>query len=198
MTVPTAAPPFSRTARLARLSDLLRERIVVLDGAMGTMLQDRGSTRPPSEASVSPTTRRTCAATTTSSRLTQPDIVREVHAAYLEAGADVISTNTFTSTSIAQADYGFGPELVREMNVAAARLARDAADAAERADPSRPRYVAGSLGPTNRTASISPDVSDPAARGVSWSSSRPRTTTPLRVSSRAGPTSCSSRQSSIR
>src|SRR6185436_14807870 len=82
--------------------------------------------------------------------------------------ADVVSTNSFTATSIAQADYGFGPELVREMNVAAARLAREAADAAERADPGRPRYVAGSLGPTNRTASISPDVSDPAARGVSW------------------------------
>ncbi|HXI46017.1 MAG TPA: methionine synthase, partial [Candidatus Acidoferrales bacterium] len=73
-----------------------------------------------------------------------------------------------TSTSIAQADYGFGPDVVRELNVAAARLAREAADAAERADPGRPRYVAGSLGPTNRTASISPDVSDPAARGVSW------------------------------
>ena len=80
----------------------------------------------------------------------------------------MISTNSFTSTSIAQADYGFGPDVVREMNVAAARLAREAADAAERADPGRPRYVAGSLGPTNRTASISPDVSDPAARGVSW------------------------------
>jgi 5-methyltetrahydrofolate--homocysteine methyltransferase len=94
--------------------------------------------------------------------------VKAVHVGYLDAGADIISTNSFTATRIAQADYGFGPEVVRDINVAAARLAREAADGAERAEPGRPRYVAGSLGPTNRTASISPDVADPAARGVTW------------------------------
>ena len=168
MTTPTAAPPFSRTSRLARLPDLLRERIVVLDGAMGTMLQERRLAEAAFRGERFADHPKDLRGNSDLLCLTQPVIVREIHAAYLEAGADVISTNSFTSTSIAQADYGFGPDVVREMNVAAARLARDAADAAERADPGRPRYVAGSLGPTNRTASISPDVSDPAARGVSW------------------------------
>ncbi len=100
--------------------------------------------------------------------LTQPEAVRAVHAGYLDAGADVVCTNSFTATRIAQADYGFDAALVRELNVAAARLARDAADAAELARPDHPRFVAGSLGPTNRTASMSADVGDPAARSVSW------------------------------
>jgi len=168
VTAPTAAAPFSRTARLARLPDLLRERIVVLDGAMGTMLQDQGLDEAAFRGERFVDHPKDLRGDNDLLCLTQPEIVRGVHAAYLEAGADVISTNSFTATSIAQADYGLGPELVREMNVVAARLARDVADAAERADPGRPRYVAGSLGPTNRTASISPDVSDPAARGVSW------------------------------
>src|SRR5262249_58112219 len=81
--------------------------------------------------------------------LTQPDVVSGVHAAYLDAGADIISTNTFTATRIAQADYGLAPEVVREMNVAAARLARAAADAAELAEPGRPRFVAGAPRPPN-------------------------------------------------
>ena len=100
--------------------------------------------------------------------LTQPDVVSAIHAAYLAAGADIITTNSFTATLIAQADYGLDPETVAELNRAAAQLARAAADAAERAEPGRPRYVAGALGPTNRTASISPDVADPAARNVTF------------------------------
>ncbi len=100
--------------------------------------------------------------------LTRPAAVQAIHAAYLDAGADIVSTNTFTSTRIAQADYGLDTTIVRELNVTAARLARAAADAAEAAEPGRPRFVAGALGPTNRTASISPDVGDPAARGVTW------------------------------
>jgi 5-methyltetrahydrofolate--homocysteine methyltransferase len=99
--------------------------------------------------------------------LTKPEAVRAVHSAYLEAGADIVETNSFTSTAIAQADYGLA-HLARELNAAAARLARDAADEAEARDPSRPRYVAGAIGPTNRTGSISPDVNDPAARNVTW------------------------------
>jgi 5-methyltetrahydrofolate--homocysteine methyltransferase len=94
--------------------------------------------------------------------------VSAIHAGYLDAGAEILSTNSFTATRIAQADYGFDPATVHDLNVAAARLARDAADAAERADPDRPRFVAGSLGPTNRTASMSADVADPAARSVTW------------------------------
>ena len=92
--------------------------------------------------------------------LTQPDAVRAIHVGYLEAGADILSTNSFTATRIAQADYGLDPATVRDLNVAAARLARDAADAAEAAEPGRPRFVAGSLGPTNRTASIGSDVGE--------------------------------------
>jgi 5-methyltetrahydrofolate--homocysteine methyltransferase len=168
---PVGAPPagpFTRATRLARLPALLQQRILVLDGAMGTMLQAlefgeadfRGQRFNDHPRDLRGNNDLLC--------LTRPDAVTEVHAGYLEAGADIISTNSFTATRIAQADYGLGAEVVREINVAAARLAREAADAAERADPRRPRFVAGSLGPTNRTASISPDVSDPAARGVTW------------------------------
>ena len=147
---------------------MLAERILVLDGAMGTMLQayafdeagyrgDRFREHP-----------RDLRGDNDLLTLTQPDAVRAVHAAYLDAGADIVSTNTFTSTRIAQADYGLDDAVVRDLNVTAARLARAAADAAEARDPGRPRFVAGALGPTNRTASISPDVGDPAARAVSW------------------------------
>ena len=90
--------------------------------------------------------------------LTQPEAVSAIHAGYLAAGAEILSTNSFTATRIAQADYGFDAAIVHDLNVAAARLARDAADAAERAEPDRPRFVAGSLGPTNRTASMSADA----------------------------------------
>ena len=161
-----AAP--ARLARLARLEGELARRILVIDGAMGTLLQAhqfseadfRGARFARHASDLRGDNDLLC--------LTQPGAVRDVHAAYLAAGADIVSTNSFTATRIAQADYGLEPAVVREMNVAAARLARDAADEAERADPSRPRYVAGSLGPTNRTASISPDVEDPAARNVTW------------------------------
>jgi 5-methyltetrahydrofolate--homocysteine methyltransferase len=163
-----AAIAWTRATRRARLDGLLAERILVLDGAMGTMLQAhqfdeagyRGNRFRDHPRDLKGDNDLLC--------LTQPDAVRGVHAGYLDAGADIVSTNSFTATRIAQADYGFDPAIVREMNVTAARLAREAADAAERADPDRPRFVAGALGPTNRTASISPDVSDPAARAVSW------------------------------
>ncbi len=160
--------PFDRASRLATLPGILRDRILVLDGAMGTMLQayqfseadfrgDRFRDHP-----------RDLRGNSDLLCLTQPAAVIAIHAGYLDAGADVVSTNSFTATRIAQADYGFDPATVRELNVAAARLARDAADAAERAEPRRPRFVAGSLGPTNRTASMSSDVGDPAARSVTW------------------------------
>jgi 5-methyltetrahydrofolate--homocysteine methyltransferase len=166
---PTLALPFTRATRLARLPGLLRERIVVLDGAMGTMLQGYGFDEAAFRGERFRDHPRDLRGDNDLLCLTQPAAVRAIHAAYLDAGADIISTNSFTATRIAQADYGFGPEVVRDINVAAARLAREAADSAERADAGRPRYVAGSLGPTNKTASISPDVADPAARGVSWS-----------------------------
>jgi 5-methyltetrahydrofolate--homocysteine methyltransferase len=164
-----SAPPFDRVSRLALLPGLLRERILVIDGAMGTLLQayhlDEAAWRGDD-----PRFRdhpRDVRGNSDLLSLTQPDIVRAVHDAYLDAGADLIETNTFTATRIAQAEYGLEP-YVREMNESAARIAREAADAAELLDPDRPRYVVGSLGPTNRTASISPDVNDPGARNVTF------------------------------
>ena len=175
---PTAPPPAfaaplsrgspTRADRGSRLAALLRERIVVLDGAMGTMLQAHAFDEADYRGDRFRDHPRDLRGDNDLLSLTQPAAVRAVHAAYLDAGADIISTNTFTATRVAQADYGLDPAVVRELNEAAARLARDAADDAERADPGRPRFVAGALGPTNRTASISPDVGDPAARGVTW------------------------------
>ena len=106
--------------------------------------------------------------------LTQPDIIRAIHAAYLEAGADILETNSFTSTAVSLADYGM-EGMVYELNQAAARLARDAADEFERRGPETPRFVAGVLGPTNRTASLSPDVNDPGFRNVTSTTSSRRT-----------------------
>jgi 5-methyltetrahydrofolate--homocysteine methyltransferase len=99
--------------------------------------------------------------------LTQPKVIAGIHAQYLDAGADIVETNTFNSTRIAMADYGMEPH-VHELNVAAARLARDLADEFTKRTPDRPRFVAGVVGPTNRTASISPDVADPGARNTSF------------------------------
>ncbi len=163
---PTAATPFTRETRLERLPGLLRERILVLDGAMGTLLQRHAFTEADFRGARLADHDRDVRGDNDLLCLTQPDAVREVHRAYLAAGADIVSTNSFTATRIAQADYNLG-HLAREINETAARLAREAADEAEARD-GRPRYVAGSLGPTNRTGSLSPDVNDPAARNVSF------------------------------
>ncbi|MDP9482132.1 MAG: methionine synthase [Chloroflexota bacterium] len=153
---------------MAVLPGILRDRILVLDGAMGTMLQAYQFSEADFRGERFRDHPRDLRGNSDLLCLTQPAAVAAVHASYLDAGSDVVSTNSFTATRIAQADYGFDPETVRELNVEAARLARAAADAAERAQPDRPRFVAGSLGPTNRTASMSSDVGDPAARSVGW------------------------------
>jgi 5-methyltetrahydrofolate--homocysteine methyltransferase len=152
--------------RTALLSRLLRERILVLDGAMGTMIQQcRFSERD--FRGCFHDHPRDLAGDNDVLSLTRPDTVRSMHDAYFEAGADIVETNTFNATRIAQADYAMEDE-VAAMNGAAARLAREAADAWTARTPDRPRFVAGALGPTNRTASISPDVNDPAARNVAF------------------------------
>ena len=148
----------------AELTALLRERILVLDGAMGTVIQrDR-----PDEAGYRgerfATGRATCGNNDLLT-LTQPEIIRGIHREYLEAGADIVETNTFNANAISLADYGM-QDLAYELNLEPARLARAACD--EVADRRPPRYVAGALGPTNRTASISPDVNDPGARNVTF------------------------------
>jgi 5-methyltetrahydrofolate--homocysteine methyltransferase len=157
----------ARTDRLARLDALLQERILVLDGAMGTMIQAHRL----SEADYRGTRFADWPVDLRGNNdllsITQPDIIRGIHTEYLAAGADIIETNSFNSTAISMADYRM-ENLAAELNRAAARVARQAADAFERADPSRPRYVAGVLGPTSRTASISPDVNDPGFRNVTF------------------------------
>ena len=140
-------------SRLQQLHAALKQRILILDGAMGTMIQTynlgeaeyRGERFRDFEHDVKGNNDLLV--------LTQPEIIRTIHAQYLDAGADIIETNTFNSTRIAQADYHM-ESLVRELNLEAAKIARAAADAAEARDPSRPRFVAGAIGPTNRTASI--------------------------------------------
>ncbi|HEU5358353.1 MAG TPA: methionine synthase, partial [Gemmatimonadales bacterium] len=153
--------------RADHLFRVIRERILVLDGAMGTMLQRLGLTEGDFRGTRFRTHPTDLRGNNDLLTLTRPDAVRDVHAAYLAAGADILETNTFNSTSISQADYGL-QAIVRELNEAGARLAREAADAAESRDPSRPRFVAGVLGPTSRTASLSPDVNDPGTRQVDF------------------------------
>src|SRR4051794_29364951 len=150
-----------------RLRDLMRERIVVLDGAMGTLIQRHELTEEEFRGERFATHSRDLRGANEVLNLTRPDIIRGIHDAYLDAGADIISTNTFNGTAISLADYAL-QEHVEEINRAAAAIARAAADAATARTPDKPRFVAGSLGPTNRTASISPDVNDSGARNVTW------------------------------
>jgi len=155
------------TDNSALLAQLLDERILILDGAMGTMIQRYDL----DEADY----RGACLAGHTHDVkgdndllvLTKPEVIRAIHDAYLEAGADIIETNTFNATAIAQADYHLEGK-VRDINLAAARIARQCADAWTAKTPGKPRFVAGALGPTNRTASLSPDVNDPGARNTTF------------------------------
>ena len=162
---PRTSPERSREWRLEQLRGLLGERILVIDGAMGTMVQSYQLSETDFRGERFAQHPHDLRGNNDLLVLTQPEVISAIHRAYLDAGADIIETNTFTATAIAQADYQLAP-FVQEMNEAAARIARQAADEAERRDPSRPRYVAGAIGPTNRTASISPDVNDPGARNV--------------------------------
>ncbi len=179
--------PWLAPTRVARLETALRERILVLDGGMGTMIQQyelgeddyrgaRFAAGFDAEAIADHSHAPGCPCGHDSRdqkgnndllSLTRPDIIRSIHGAYLDAGADLIETNTFNSTTISLADYGL-EHLAREFNETGARLAREACDAAEAADPSRPRFVVGVLGPTSRTASISPDVNRPGFRAITF------------------------------
>jgi 5-methyltetrahydrofolate--homocysteine methyltransferase len=149
-----------------RLERALSDRILVLDGGAGTMIQQHKLTEEDYRGERFADWRKDVQGNNDLLNLTRPDVIRQMHDAYLEAGADIIETNTFSSTAIAQADYGM-EALARELNAEGARLAREAADAFEKKD-GRPRFVAGAIGPTNRTASISPDVNDPGARNVTY------------------------------
>ena len=151
--------------RAAQLPQLLAERILVLDGAMGTMIQRYQLTEADYRGPRFKDHPKDLKGNNDLLPLTRPEVIEEIHERYLQAGADIVETNTFGATSVAQDDYGLGA-YAREMNVAAARLARIACDQFSTVD--KPRFVAGALGPTPRTASISPDVNDPAARNVTF------------------------------
>ncbi len=157
------------TARNVRdtLERLLAERILVLDGAMGTMIQRHRLGETAFRGTRFADHPRELKGDNDLLVLTRPDIVAGIHEAYLDAGADIIETNTFNATRISQADYALQPH-VYEINLAAARLARAAADRWTARTPEKPRFVAGALGPTNKTLSVSPDVNDPAFRAVTF------------------------------
>jgi len=149
------------------IQEHLKNRIFVLDGAMGTMIQqydlgedDFRGTRFKEFASLLKGNNDLLS-------ITRPDIIKEIHKAYFEAGADIAETNTFSSTSIAQEDYQL-ESLAYELNLTSAKLAREVADEFTSKEPEKPRYVAGAIGPTNKSASISPDVNNPAYRNVSF------------------------------
>ncbi len=156
----------SKTDFRAVLTQALRERILVLDGAMGTMIQELKLDEQGYRGARFDAWNREVRGNNDLLNLSRPDAIREIHLKYFRAGADIVSTNTFSSTTIAQADYGM-EEIAYELNEAGARLAREAAAQAEKEDGKR-RYVAGALGPTNRTASISPDVSNPGFRAITF------------------------------
>lgn len=143
------------------------QRILIIDGAMGTMIQKRKPTEETYRGERFKDWPRDVKGNNDLLVLTQPEMIREIHEEYLAAGADIIETNTFNSQRISMADYGM-EELSYEINVAAAKIARAAADAWTAKTPDKPRFVAGAVGPTNRTASISPNVNDPGFRNVDF------------------------------
>ena len=147
------------------LTSILSARVLVIDGAMGTLIQGHGLGEDDYRGTPYAEHSHDLKGDSDILSVTQPEIIREIHRQYLEAGADIVCTNTFTATSISQSDYGLEDDCY-EINRQAATLAREAAD--EASTDERPRFVAGSLGPTNRTASISPDVNDPGARNVGF------------------------------
>jgi 5-methyltetrahydrofolate--homocysteine methyltransferase len=163
----------------ARLTALLERRILVLDGGMGTMVQSHTLDEAAFRGARFATHAKDLKGNNDILVLTQPHVITEIHDAYLDAGSDVIETSTFSATAIAQADYGL-EDVVYELNVEAARLAREACARATARTPDRPRFVAGALGPTNRTLSISPDVNDATVRSVTFDEVRDAYATQVR------------------
>ena len=151
--------------RAQALPAILAQRIAILDGAMGTMIQRFRLDEAQYRGERFKDFHKDVKGNNELLSLTRPDIIADIHAAYLAAGADLVETNTFGATSVAQADYDMA-HLAREMNLASARLARVACD--RFSTPDKPRFVVGALGPTPKTASISPDVNDPGARNVTF------------------------------
>ncbi len=172
------ALPWLHPERVSQLMDALAHRILIIDGAMGTMIQrhrleegdyrgERFSGGFDSQHVHGPGCEHDLKGNNDLLLLTRPDVIAGIHTAYLEAGADLVETNTFNATSVSQADYHL-EHLVYELNKAGARVARECCDAVQARTPDKPRFVIGVLGPTSRTASISPDVNDPGFRNTSF------------------------------
>lgn len=149
------------------IKKILKERILVLDGAMGTMIQQYKLEEKDFRGDRFKNHSKDLKGNNDLLSITQPDIIKEIHRKYFEAGADIAETNTFSSTSIAQEDYQL-QDLAYELNYQSAKIAREVADEFSKKEPNKPRFVAGSIGPTNRTASLSPDVNDPGFRAITF------------------------------
>jgi len=149
------------------INEILQQRILVLDGAMGTMIQRHSLEEEDFRKGWFDNHDQPLKGNNDLLSLTRPEIIKEIHALYFEAGADIAETNTFSGTTIAQADYGL-ESAVYDINYHSAKIAREVADEFTEKEPEKPRFVAGSMGPTNRTASISPDVNDPGFRAITF------------------------------
>lgn len=152
---------------MKQLEDLLKERILVLDGAMGTMIQAYNFKEDDFRGSRFQEHPSPLQGNNDLLSLTQPEAIKTIHSKYFEAGADIVETNTFSSTTVGMADYQM-EDLVYELNYESAKLAKEVAQAFTEKEPHKPRFVAGSIGPTNRTASMSPDVNDPGFRAINF------------------------------
>ena len=152
---------------MSRIKEILKERILVLDGAMGTMIQRHTLDEDDFRNDRLRDHAKSLKGNNDLLSITRPDIIKEIHEKYFEAGADIAETNTFSGTTIAQADYGL-EEWVYELNFRSAKIACEVAAEFTQNEPEKPRFVAGSMGPTNRTASLSPDVNDPGFRAVTF------------------------------
>ena len=149
------------------IKDVLKSKILVLDGAMGSLIQTYKLEEEDFRGERFKNHTHSLKGNNDLLALVRPDILKEIHCLYLEAGADILETNTFSGTTIAQADYAL-ESAVYDINFESAKVAKDAVDEYTAKNPNKPRYVAGSIGPTNRTLSISPDVNDPGFRAVTW------------------------------
>ncbi|MGV3539196.1 MAG: homocysteine S-methyltransferase family protein, partial [Rufibacter sp.] len=152
---------------MTRIEEEVQKRILVLDGAMGTMVQRYNLTEADFRGDRFKDYHLDVKGNNDLLSITQPHIIKEIHSLYFEAGADIAETNTFSGTSIAMADYDM-QDLVYELNYESARIAKEAADEWTAKTPEKPRFVAGAIGPTNRTASLSPDVNNPGFRAITY------------------------------
>jgi 5-methyltetrahydrofolate--homocysteine methyltransferase len=167
MTLSSSSKNITRETRIADLKKAISQRILILDGAMGTMIQSYKLNETDYRGVRFAEYHMDIAGNNDLLSITKPEVIREIQRSYLEAGADILETNTFNSTRISMADYDM-EELSRELNFASAKLARELCDEITAKNPNKPRFVAGVLGPTSRTCSISPDVNDPSKRNVTF------------------------------